>query len=263
MFKEFYKGYFINNLGVIKNKNGKVLKTHKTKKGYTNFVICKNKEHGTLNFLVHRLVAEHFIPNTENKPQVNHKNGDKSINEDWNLEWSTCSENCKHAIESGLYKTIKILTDKESIEIINDYNRGIFDPYEISKKYECKFSSVIELIKNKNVKKHLRHLFVDKVDKIQNCYSTAGFDNEKIFEIVDEYIPGRSGNYKQICEKYNISKSKLYQIVSNVNKKIDHNSILDRYNNAVDKTEEIYKIAYDNKISKSIIYKIVKLSNEI
>ena len=32
MFKEFYKGYFINNLGVIKNKNGKVLKTHKTKK---------------------------------------------------------------------------------------------------------------------------------------------------------------------------------------------------------------------------------------
>ena len=56
-------------------------------------------------YRLHRLVAEHFIPNPENKPQVNHKNGDKSINEDWNLEWSTQVENINHGYKNGLIKS--------------------------------------------------------------------------------------------------------------------------------------------------------------
>ena len=64
-------------------------------RGYLRVSLCKNGKHKY--FSIHRLVAEHFILNLENKPCVNHKDGDKHNNCVNNLEWCTYSENEQHS----------------------------------------------------------------------------------------------------------------------------------------------------------------------
>ena len=72
------------------------------KNGYVYVYLCNNGRNK--NARLHRLVAETFIPNPENKPQVNHIDGDKTNNKINNLEWCNQSENEKHAYRTGLAK---------------------------------------------------------------------------------------------------------------------------------------------------------------
>ena len=66
-----------------------------------------------MNTAVHRMVALSFIPNPDNKPMVNHIDGNKLNNDACNLEWVTCSENHKHAYANDLRKSAKAQLGKK------------------------------------------------------------------------------------------------------------------------------------------------------
>lgn len=95
-FIDNVSGYEISNQGRLKNSKGNMFFGHKDDNGYIRVSINE-----TL-YRMHILVAKSFIPNPENKPHVNHKDGVRDNNKLENLEWVTRSENMQHAYDTGL-----------------------------------------------------------------------------------------------------------------------------------------------------------------
>ena len=125
-----YEGlYQVSNFGNVMSLNyrktgrAELLKTYKNKKGYLLICLSKNKKQKT--FQIHRLVAEAFIPNLENLPQVNHKDEDKTNNSVDNLEWCTNEYNHKYGTRNE--RIAKTLTNgKQSKPVLQFSKTGEF-----------------------------------------------------------------------------------------------------------------------------------------
>lgn len=101
-----FPNYEISNFGNIRNET-KLLKIVPNKQGYNIVVLCNGGIRKTIN--VHRLVAAAFVPNPENKPCVDHIDGDRANNHADNLRWVTAKENCNNPItKSRLHKKIGV-----------------------------------------------------------------------------------------------------------------------------------------------------------
>ena len=104
-----YEGlYKVSNFGRVKSfrhKYPKILRANEQSKGYMQVRLHRNGK--TKNFGVHILVAQAFIDNPENKREVDHRNGDKTNNCVWNLDWVTRKENAARAYKLGLIKVYR------------------------------------------------------------------------------------------------------------------------------------------------------------
>lgn len=135
---------------------GQLKKTYITKDGYEEIAIKENAI--SLHISVHRVVAIAFIPNPQNKPDVNHKDGNTRNNTVQNLEWVTKTENMQHALRTGLWHPenrrgekhpLSKLTKKDVYEIRNLLRQGNLTQREIAKMYSVCEERICRIKQNK------------------------------------------------------------------------------------------------------------------
>ena len=131
-----YENYKIDRLGNVYNSKGHLLKQHITNNGYVRVTLCKHQKHK--HFSVHRLVAQAFIPNPNNLPQVNHIDYNKTNNRVENLEWCSPIQNLEYSniiYKASLKKERKIKC-LETNEIFNSIK-------EACNKYKLHHANVV------------------------------------------------------------------------------------------------------------------------
>jgi len=132
---EGYEGYYaITSLGRIwSHRRKKYIKTHIDAQGYMRVTFTvKNKR---ASFKLHRLVGFSFVDNPLYKPQINHKNGNKTDCRACNLEWVTARENLQHACDIGLNSCFK-LSYAEKMLICKYYSEDKLKQNKIASMFE-------------------------------------------------------------------------------------------------------------------------------
>lgn len=143
-----YEGiYQISNYGRVYNiKSNRYLVTYTDKDGYIRLTLFKNKK--SKNISVHRLIGINFIPNPENKPFINHKNGIKDDNKIENLEWVTAAENNLHKYKILGHKGTKPMLGKFSN---NSPKSKKVNQYSISGEYIKSWDCIMDIQRELNI----------------------------------------------------------------------------------------------------------------
>lgn len=132
---DLFSGYDVREDGAVIGPRGKPLAQDVTNSGYAR-VWVRGKHRS-----VHRLVAQTYVPNPEQKPHVNHIDGNKLNNRADNLEWVTQSENQRHAYDSGLqvgYRKPMPLSDDHKAALCGSRWRGTARVYHAAgKQFDC------------------------------------------------------------------------------------------------------------------------------
>lgn len=151
-----FENYLIDESGTIINKNTSCIKigtSNNTGKGYLCVDLYKNGKRK--RFYIHRLVAETFIPNPENKPYINHIDGNPKNNNVSNLEWCTPLENVEHA--------------SKVLGVMDAYNNANYKKHlvklvtDLSEIYSTDFTKIMEKAQRKEIT--LSWCYVEELQK--------------------------------------------------------------------------------------------------
>lgn len=169
---EGYEGiYQVSNLGRVKNiKRNIFMKDSLSRKGY-KMIDLRNAPNPRKRYSVHRLVAEAFIPNPDNKPQVNHIDEDKTNNNVYNLEWVTAKENSNHGTK------IQRSIDKVSLPIVHVINgkRKRFKNAVIASERTGYSTSTIRQQLNRELICDINNYFIYENNTINKYYITYSY----------------------------------------------------------------------------------------
>lgn len=161
--------YEVSNLGSVRGTDrerghrkgkqiikGKAMDIHLNRKGYSVVHLSRVGEKPKMK-TVHRLVAEAFIPNEENKEIVNHINGIKTDCRAENLEWVTDSENAIHAYGLGLRKPTKgelngraKLSNEQVVNIFKEYKEKQTPTRQLAKRYGVGKTAILGIVNGKS-----------------------------------------------------------------------------------------------------------------
>lgn len=206
--KGYEQMYLISNQGRVMSiarprKNGKsnkyiqktqMIKPRKSGRGYLCVDLKKDKI--KKRYMIHNLVAKHFVANPYNKKIVNHIDGNKINNYYKNLEWVTHQENAQHAIDTNLKEVFDI--NKRSLEVL--YINKSMSISEIAELFE---------ISNNVIKEKMDEYNIKKINK--NKYGIKKEDLKKMLEY------GKT--QKEIAEKYGCDQSLISKYKKRINER--------------------------------------------
>jgi hypothetical protein len=141
-----HDGYQVSNFGKVRHVKITELKPEirpVPRKCHSRDYVLARCTIGGKKYSVHRLVADAFLDNPQNKEQVNHIDGNTLNNHVENLEWATPKENMKHALETGLRKT-KVPINKHEY-ICKEYEKGRTMP-DIAKEFGVHNTSIRDIL---------------------------------------------------------------------------------------------------------------------
>lgn len=167
----FAPDYKINEFGVIKGKRTEYLNQYFDKDGYM-FTALQTRKNKRITVKVHRIMGICFIPNFDNKPQINHKNGIKNDNRIENLEWCTEEENVNHSFDNHLQKAILGNNNKLSYQQVFEIyqNKDNFSASHFARKYDVNLGT-IKFLLNKGTWRWI----TDKLDVLPKSISWEEF----------------------------------------------------------------------------------------
>lgn len=210
--------YLISRFGNVYNSCTKHLMTPQLNQtGYWIIKVSgKGHEFDGKYVQLHRLVAMTFIPNPENKPCINHIDGNRQNPRVENLEWCTPKENCEHAVRTGLYHAVygddhpgSAVTQAVAEEIIRQYQMGK-DPKELGKEYGLRMPLINNIVRGLTYK------------KLADKYGLTG-EKTRRTQYIEEYKPKvkellDAGEFSviEICRKLGMEYPKNRGFVSNV-----------------------------------------------